>query len=294
MTLDVLACATTYEPTADQIARTVAQLRTLGRQAAVFDNSETPALRSAVRAACESNRVAYLSAGTNVGTAGALNSFVLAALASGVEWLLYLDQDSEVSADYSERLASSIVAANAYGQVALVGSRLVTKLASDRPPEGGRFRFTRYMIASGTAMNVAALASVDGFDESMKLDVVDHEICLRLRVHGWRLMIDTSRTLNHEIGTDGQSVVSNLEVAKHPLWRRRLMWRNSVVLCRRYWLQRPAEVARHLVARVMETVSGAFVYRDLHYITSAYLGLREGFGSASRPGLGSRRSAAHA
>lgn len=283
----ILACATTYEPTELQLDRTVRQLRTLSPVCAIFDNTQTSEVASAIRDKCEANGISYLSAVENVGIARALNDFCRHALVGGQTWLLYLDQDSVIDSQFVELAQSSITAAGSDRPVALIGSRLV--LRTHQGAQGatsGRFVKTRYVIASGTAINVKAVESVDGFDEGMRLDVVDIEMCLRLRIAGWSLVIDTGRALRHEIGEDARLVARGLNVSRHPLWRRRLMWRNSVVLARRYSRDEPAEIAKHLMARVLETVSGAVIYREWRLLTTCVQGILDGCRDATRRGLG--------
>lgn len=279
-----LACAITYEPTSEQIERVCAQLTLLGGKTVVHDNSVTADSRERVHATCAANGVEVVSAEGNVGSAGGLNNLLSHAAERGLMWLVYFDQDSRLGEGYGECLSRLD---ECPADVAMVGSRY------RHPREGfpagpdptSAMLETRFVIASGTAMRTSALLEVDGFDRRMFLDVVDHEICMRLRRAGWKLLVDTARVMMHEIGEDSTIVLRRVRISRHPLWRRYQMWRNSITLMRRYVWSYPGECLSHLAVRLVETLGGAVHYREPRYITTAVRGAGAGlFGSSRRQG----------
>ncbi len=106
----------------------------------------------------------------------------------------------------------------------MVGSRY--DVHEDLAPPPG-LEEVRFLISSGCFFRSTALREVDGFDETFFLDLVDQEICLRLRRRGWRLMRAGDLVLTHTIGEGTGGRVGRIAVRRHPAWRRRLMWRNG-------------------------------------------------------------------
>lgn len=265
----------TYEPTAEQLTHVVDQLLSLRGHAMVLDNSESGPARERVRLACQSAGIPVVADGTNHGTAYGLNRALARAVDAGLPWLHYLDQDSVLLSGYVEALAD-LDTVDAH--VGAVGARFESsphETVSAFPPGGVALALSpaTFLIASGTAFRTEALLDCDGFDEGMFLDVVDHEICLALRSRGWGLTVDSRRSMGHEIGSGGVTTVRNILVTRHPLWRRRQMWRNSVVLVGRYFRVAPRDCVAHLAVRVVETTSGSWRYRSVGYLSAAIRGI---------------------
>jgi len=270
----VLAGVVTFNPSPAQVDRILATLPMLSPHAVVFDNTPDASVRALLRNRCEAGGIKYITRGTNVGTAAALNEFVRIGTSLCLGWLIYLDQDTEIGPGFVDQLASERI--SAADEVAAIGASL--SLASD-PPPGDAVGFTEALalIASGTHYRLSALRDVDGADESFQLDLVDHELCMRLRAASWRVLINRERAIVHEIGEGPRRLKgSRVELTSHPVWRRRAMWRNSVCLVRRYFRVFPAECIRHVAGRLFETVVGAVVLRDRARIGTACAGLIDG------------------
>ena len=276
MTPTHLVGAIVYEPdSAEVVAAVCGQLRALAADPVVIDNSTSPGATELVRAQCRRSGVELIGDGTNRGTACGINRLLEIAAERGRDWLTYFDQDSRLLGDYAARLPSL---ATIDPDVAGVGSVFDEAGA---PPEPEPCREARYLIASGTSWRVAAVVGAGGCDEEMFLDVVDIELCLRLRAHGWRLLVDPARAMVHHIGADRLRIAGPVTASRHPAWRRRLMWRNSIVLARRYAGRFPGEVMRHLLVRVVETIGGAVRYRRPRLLWWALLGAGDGLRAPS-------------
>lgn len=263
-----LDCAILFEPRSGEPERVIAGVCDLGGHPVVLDNSETPEARGRVAAAAAAAGVEVLGNGINLGTGAGLNMLIRRAQALELPWLHYLDQDSVPTPGYLDALSEL---AEVPADVALVGARYAEPGELAHAGTGALIP-VRFVIASGTAMRTAAMVEVDGCDERMFLDVVDHEICLRVRAAGYRIVVDPRRVLSHPIGADAAEV-GRVLVTRHPTWRRRMMWRNSAFLVAGYAPHFPRDCAVHLLARLVETVSGAVRFRRVDFLTSAVAGL---------------------
>lgn len=148
----------------------------------------------------------------NVGVSGAFNGAMQYALTHHYEWMLLLDQDTQVTdvflqamMQWSRRLASvrdiALVA-----PTVRVGSSIVS-------PRRYRFNYHRaypeptpgvaagnpFAINSGCMVRTEALHAIGGFDLDFWLDYSDIEICHRFHVNGYRLWRATDAELQHEM-----------------------------------------------------------------------------------------------
>lgn len=281
----LLAASITFEPTELQVRQTVRNLLACSARSAVLDNSESLEVRQLVKRSCRQANVTYLTTGTNCGTAAGLNKLVDHAMALDLPWLLYFDQDSSFGVDFTDAARSAAEYARMNPSVAAIGSSICAVGSdgadSSDSPDDLRFHPATYVIASGTLIRVAAIKAVGGFDEDLFLDTVDHECCLRLKVLGWHVLRDGARRLEHDVGTDSRAVPGGQlpRVTRHPMWRRQLMWRNSIIICRRYFRWFPLAMLKHLALRTADTLLCAVIYRDIGYVRGALQGIRAGMSS---------------
>lgn len=264
-----------YNPDPAMAERACAQLRSLeGTAVVVVDNSTTLAARRLVDEVTTrwSLTVVRLPKG-NVGTAGGLNELIRRAAALNLPWLHYLDQDSVLETGYRQLLEES----ESCTDTAWIGATYTEPGTGFSSGRGDRIRYcpTRYVISSGSLLSVSACIEADFFSEVMFLDLVDTEMCLRLRRSGHHLAVDHERRMQHSIGAAARRV-GPLGITDHPLWRRRLMWRNSVLLARMYAKDFPFEILRHWVVRVLETGLTAVHTRRFAVLGASFLGAREG------------------
>lgn len=275
MSCQLFVCATAFEPSAQEARELATRLAKWGPRAVVYDNSSALNARI-VREACAEVGVRYLGGDGNRGTAGALNRLLQQASSEGAGWLLYFDQDSRMVGDFAAGIDALLGSVD--DDVALIGCRIVQPNdAVVASKSAHAWHDARFVISSGSMMRARALLAVDGFDELLGLDLVDHDLCMRVRGHGLRIAVDERRSIRHEIGRDSRRVrLLGIRATRHPLWRRRDMWRNSVILVRRYASTAPIECARHMLGRIAETLIGAVTFRDVGFVTAALTGAREG------------------
>lgn len=260
---------------ADRAAAQLAALR--GTSAVVIDNSTDPDCQRLVDVAAErwSLTVVRLPGG-NVGTAGGLNELIRRAAALDLAWMHYLDQDSILGPEYAARLEE----AQTLSEVAVVGATYShTGQPSHLASDARRFRTARYVISSGSLFSVGACLEVGLFSDALFLDLVDTEMCFRLRRAGHTVIVDGERYMEHTIG-ESPRLVGRMGVTSHPLWRRRLMWKNSVLLTRLYGRQYPGDILRHWAIRLAETGMTIIRTRRLEILFDSFAGARDGLRTA--------------
>lgn len=182
----------------------------------IYDNSPSR------QAAPDSLPVAiqYLHDPANGGVAAAYNAALQMAEKDGVEWLLLLDQDTEISADYLKTLWRSLLETAAERRFAAWVPKLLSKnkiISPARVLWGGRLPpvdktlcgiapWEVVVLNSGALLRVSALRAIGGFNLDFWLDFLDHWLFSQLQRAGYRVyVLDT--TLPHDLSlTDMGSV----------------------------------------------------------------------------------------
>lgn len=153
-------------------------------------------------------QVVLLENQKNIGVAAALNRIFRWAVQHDVEWVLTLDDDSEIPdgmvTQYQQLLLS---------QRSVVG--IVCPLLKNRN-DGVVFHSKRNSdecITSGSLTNVSAWKEIGGFDDWLFIDGVDFDFSRRLVRAGFTILECEKVVLPHQIG---DSRTLNL-IVKHPI-----------------------------------------------------------------------------
>jgi GT2 family glycosyltransferase len=202
----------------------------------------------------------------NKGIARGLNDGLQAAVDMRATWLLTLDQDSRIDANYIPTLKN-------------IADSLNKQLWSDNPPVGavapmnvtddsgtityptrevGSLTVTEEVIQSGTIWNVKALTEVGGFDERLGIDAVDSAACLRLREAGYVIALTPDVTFHHSLGAARQINIlgRSVMVTGHSVTRRGSIIRNRLRLAPAEFKQSPTHAFRTLRRVAVNEVLG--------------------------------------
>jgi len=157
----------------------------------------------------------YVFSEKNLGVSGAYNHASGYAEANGYDWLLLLDQDTAVTADYFQRMLRHVRQSEADQRIATVVPFVRSHGVLVSPRKFGRWirnhqipRSTSgiymedaYAVNSGTVMRVSALRSVGGYSEEFWLDLSDAYIFQALYRHGKRMFIAGDVELAHSVAS---------------------------------------------------------------------------------------------
>jgi rhamnosyltransferase len=232
---DVAAVVVLYRPSSDVVSNVAAFANQVDRVFAI-DNSEGPD-SDVVSAIREISNVEYIPLGENLGIAAALNIGARHALEAGYPWVLTMDQDSTAT--------SGMVAA-------------LLRCAADKPANQGLFspvhrqegvelraresgcREVLTAMTSGNLLSVAALERVGWFDESLFIDSVDHDLCLRLHDAGLGVFEYGAAVLMHRVGATRRSrLIVSAHPSHHSSLRRYYITRNRFIVSERHREKHP-------------------------------------------------------
>lgn len=225
----------------------------------VVENGNGAAIRATVAAR---PAVSLLVLGQNFGIAAAQNAGVRAAIKAGAEFILLLDQDSVPQPlMVAQLLAAHDLLSEQGHRMAAVGPRAPSRgspgafvrfdwfrYCETSPHDSDSWVFCDLLIASGLLIPVPVLNEVGPMDESLFIDKVDTEWCLRVAARGYRLAGVPAATLAHSLGEHTLSVgwgLGRKHIAAHKPFRYYYIIRNGILVSRRSyptWRWRSADM----------------------------------------------------
>jgi rhamnosyltransferase len=233
---DVCAVIVTYNPEPDFEQNVRALLPQVGKLI-IVDNQSSSAAHSLIAQAAAACEAEVIWNQQNLGIAAGLNAGIERALSSGqYSWIATFDQDSRVPSDYVAAIFEAYSACPFRDKVALIGA---IHECGDRPiPSRNDFGFREIKSAmtSGSFLKSFVFGVCGRFDESLFMDYVDHEFCLRLRKHGFKVIQAGNALLAHRLGspTLHRILWKQFISSNHSPSRRYHNARNRLLVYRRY------------------------------------------------------------
>jgi rhamnosyltransferase len=250
---DICAVVVTYFPQPDSAGNLLALAPQVGRLL-VIDNGSSAETFEPIETAAREVGATVLRLGSNLGIAKALNVGLQHAREHGFQWLGTFDQDSRATPAMFDEMGLALAAYPDRDRVGLVAPVHVDRHAgiviSDRRREesGPTWHVIRTTMTSGNLVDTEVAFKVGGFDDSLFIDYVDNEFCLRLRRRGYRILEASRAQLSHALGS---LEVRNLGIVRtgitnQPALRRYYITRNRLLVWHRYWRFEPAWVLRDM------------------------------------------------
>lgn len=244
----VCAIVVTFFPD-EQLAGRLTTIAAECAHVVVVDNGSPVGLLLSLAAL--GDQVEVLSQSGNLGLAAALNIGVRRAIALGFSWVVTFDQDSQ---PVRGMLAALWATHGCHPHAAVIGPRIEDYDAARsnyrwvRPYPKCRWFFQRIecvdrdlsditlLITSGSLMEVATWTQLAGFDESLFIDYVDTDYCLKVLRAGRSLAVTADAKLQHRIGArqSARLLGKDLRPMHHAPFRHYYLARNRVTMWRRH------------------------------------------------------------
>jgi len=143
-------------------------------------------------------KIIYLANDKNRGIAAALNTAAARALGRNYSWLLTMDQDSFFEQHELENYFS-IVRSTFFDRTDIA---MIAPVYGTDDLERSSTSYTEVLsvITSGSLLNLHAWQQLEGFDEKLFIDEVDHEFCYRAVAAGFRIISCNQVHLTHNLG----------------------------------------------------------------------------------------------
>lgn len=281
----IVSCIVAYRPD-DGFVDRIRNVRTQVDELVVVDNSEDLSL--ALPADVGATIIRNANRG---GIAGALNRALDHARAGGFSHLCFFDHDSLVPDGMVRHLAREVERVKG----TLIGPIYVNS-ATGHP---GRFVLdvdghpksrwltgghgvvpAFFLITSGTVVSLERLDPSIRYDESMLVDMVDVEFCLRVRQAGGKLFLDTESVMSHGIGNREEGA-SRFAPPNYSANRYRMIVGNRILIWRRWFRTNPRYVALDVLVTLADFARNTLLLeKRLPYLRAVRAGWRDGW---SRP-----------
>ena len=255
----VCAVLVTYHPDAGLPGRVNRILEQAGALVIVDNASDASALEM-LRAIAANPAVSLVLNPANWGIARALNLGIARASALGFQWVLLLDQDSEIHRDMLAKLFAIRAAFPEPARLAVIGAEF--EEARDDHDGHAPWEEVESVITSGSLIPLVAHAAIGPFREEFFIDYVDSEYCFRARARGYRVIKTTERLMSHTIGapTRHDLLWTSKWTTNHSPDRRYYIARNDTVMLREYGGYRYGSWALKSLARRLRTCKRILLY----------------------------------
>lgn len=229
--MKIAAGIVTYQPNLEKLKRNIAAISGQVDAVYIFDNHS--AMIDEI-CAITGERCMVIRSNKNVGIARALNVLAQSAEKDGVDWLLTLDQDSEVFPklialyrNYLDKAAS------------LTCYRKDRNIDATQEEDDGSHEVP-YCITSGNLVNLSVWREIGGFNERLFIDMVDIDFCFRMTAKGYKILCIHRFGFLHEIG-DGSFIKilgKKRFTGNYSAFRKYYIFRNMAYVIRKYKLHK--------------------------------------------------------
>lgn len=176
----------------------------------------------------------------NLGIATALNIGVRSALKQGYKWILTMDQDSKVSKNMVEKMLevyNGIDEKERKDILSIFPNFVDERVQSiEENSDMDTYEYIDADITSGNLLRAEVFDKVGFFDDSLFIDLVDTDFCMRLNEKNIKMIKVRDAILYHSLG-ESQSVKSifgKYNTSNHSALRRYYMTRNRFYTWEKY------------------------------------------------------------
>ena len=229
----VCAVVVTFNPVSDFVPN-LSLINSQVEHIVIVDNGSSAATLSLLDSVQEQFCCTIIRNKMNLGIAAALNQGCRFAVEHDFAWIVTFDQDSTVTENFIQAL---LLDAAQVKDLGMISPRYVDRRSNNAIPlpktSSGRLITT---LTSGRLLRTDSYIKAGPFNESLFIDCVDIEYCLRLRSMERCIAESGNAVLLHSLGktTFHKVLGRNLPVTNHSPTRRYYMTRNSLYVSFQY------------------------------------------------------------
>ena len=223
MEKNILASIILFSPDLERLKENIDAIKGQVNHLLLIANG--PTCSKAIQLYASEHYITILENRENEGIAFALNQAMGFAKENGYTWVLTLDQDSVCPEQMVMVLVRHIVKDN----IGIVCPGVIDRnLEEDKIEQ--EWKYVEKCITSGCLTSVEAWENVGGFTDKLFIDYVDFDYCAKLKKRGYKIIMDTSVKLLHEVGHITQIKFKNLSyiLYNHSAFRTYYYFRNVI------------------------------------------------------------------
>lgn len=203
-----------------------------------FDNTEQGNKKQrSIDMLREIENLEYIDGHGNQGLSYAINYVAKICLDKGIEWLITFDQDSKAQEDMLQVMKKFIKTYKYIHKIGIICPTIInSKLNYAQPVYEYSYHYR--VIQSGALHNLKAYQSIDGYDENLFIDQVDHDYCVRLRANNYQIVKLNKAVLEHNVADNNVKLKyihgRKLYVNKFSAMRYYYMFRNGLYCIKKH------------------------------------------------------------
>ncbi|HZV36241.1 MAG TPA: glycosyltransferase [Verrucomicrobiae bacterium] len=283
----VCAIIVTYHPSAALIEN-VQAIRPQVAELVIIDNGSDEKSAKLLLQLEKTSSVRVIRNGKNLGIAAALNIGIRHAAAAEFAWVATFDQDSTVTPGFIEAMLGAYQSSADKERVALVSPvHCVSEEEWKKRSQRCKGNSTAWVaMTSGSLIKTRVLMENGLYDETMFIDYVDFDFCLRARRRGFKLRRAGRAFLLHCLGSleAHHFFGMTLALTSHNATRCYYIMRNRVLMYRRYALSFPFWAFTDFVWMLVDFAKIIFFESEKRAkLSQAFRGIRDGLAGISGP-----------
>lgn len=194
---NVAAVVVWYNPEADCARMNIESYISSVGVVCIVDNSDRPLSSDLKTYVTDNPKLIYVSLGSNLGIAYALNVGVRKIEEMGFSWFLTMDQDSQATPYMVEQLYNFALSEE-IPNIGIVAAQPNTPTRAIKTRKG--YSLMDVVITSGNLVYIQAYKTVGGFVDKLFIDYVDFVFCLAVREAGFAVIQVNNAILLHSLG----------------------------------------------------------------------------------------------
>lgn len=215
-----LACVIVlYNPTDHEINK-IRRYRFIFDDIIVVDNSD-----NAHNIFSRYKNIKYIPLYKNTGIANAQNIGIYTAIDLGYDWVMTLDQDSDITEKCVDHLKDTI-RSRVDSTIAIVAP-VFDEITSDDEIE-----YCQSVISSGSVLSTMVFKEVGGLLTDLFIDLVDNEYCIRIISKGYSIIRCNTAKFTHNIS--GLKYDNGSYIVSYPALRCYYFIRNALIIIKMY------------------------------------------------------------
>ena len=196
--MKISATVILYNPDEDVFNNVMSYARSV-EHIIIVDNSTKHNVSLISKLQNELANVIYLNNNNNLGIASALNIGCDKALELGSDWVLTMDQDS--SFINFEHYVNCLHNLSCNKDIALLAGNTVRNAITHLPANPTCHYEEKFLvITSGNFLNLSLFNKIGRFEEKLFIDMVDHEYCMKVNQHKYKIYYLKDVLIEHNLG----------------------------------------------------------------------------------------------
>lgn len=274
----------TYNPNLDILKKNIQRSKAQVDECILVDNNSNNINELKLLAASENVNVIHLD--KNEGIAAAQNKGFIYFDNNQFQWVLTLDQDSLIPYDTLDKYKNT--KKMNCESTAIISAKYFDRNWTDAQKNALVYQGKesviekKMVISSGNLVKISAWKKVNGFDESLFIDMVDYDFCVKLGIARYKIWQANEVVMEHAVGdVIHKPILEKILflpetglLADHSAFRQYYIYRNTIIFNKRF---PNVENKKMMILRTILSTRRMFVYKNtVSKIRSSMSGIIDG------------------